>query len=209
MTITLFGASGRSGLPFIEQAVNENHTIRAAVRNADRWQPPLPDVKVVPGNVLSPEEVKNAIAGADAVVSVIGQRKDSPPDLLQRAAEHIVQGMNEHGVRRLIVLTGGGVEVPEDRPGLVDWFFKTALRIVRPGLLEDAIRYIEIVRQSGLDWTVVRVPMLHNKPVSGAYRVGYAGRGTGARTSRSHVARFILDELASNNHVGDAPMVTD
>ncbi len=62
---------------------------------------------------------------------------------------------------------------------------------------------------SSLDWTVVRAPMLTEKEGNGTYRVGYVGTGPGPKASRQNVATFILDELEKNEHLRDAPMVSD
>jgi putative NADH-flavin reductase len=166
-------------------------------------------VEVVEADVLDPENVSKAVAGADAVVSVIGHTKTTPRDLQRRGAGNIVAAMRSHGVRRLVVLTGAGVRFPDDAPGAMDVVIRFALKLLQPAVLADSEAYAEVVKDSGLDWTIVRAPMLHDGPASPQYTVGHVGKGPGPRASRDTVARFILDVLERGSHVGEAPMVSD
>ncbi len=213
MVLTIFGASGRTGLRVVKRAIAAGHTIKAAVRNLEAFGETLGDdvnrTAVVKTDVLDSERVARAVAGSDAVVSVIGPRKDTPNDMLGRGGRNIVAAMHEHDVRRVIALTGAGVRFPQDRPGLVDTFIRFLLKTLQPDLLEDSMRYAESFTESDLDWTIVRAPMLYDKPAPGPYRVGYVGTNTGARASRDNIARFIIDEITGNHHIGDAPVVSD
>jgi uncharacterized protein YbjT (DUF2867 family) len=61
----------------------------------------------------------------------------------------------------------------------------------------------DIVRDSGLDWTVVRPPRLTDKPLSGAYRTAY-GRNLkrGFLISRADVAHLMLRVLGQPGTIG-------
>jgi putative NADH-flavin reductase len=54
----------------------------------------------------------------------------------------------------------------------------------------------DILRDSSLDWTVVRPPRLTDKPLTGTYRIAYGQnlRG-GLSISRAEVAHFMLRVL--------------
>jgi hypothetical protein len=57
------------------------------------------------------------------------------------------------------------------------------------------LQTVSKVRASKLDWTIVRVPMLTDAPGTGKIRVGYVGKGTGPRLSRSNLAQFMLKQV--------------
>ncbi len=63
------------------------------------------------------------------------------------------------------------------------------------------------MRDSGLEWTIVRAPLLTEGPRTGSYRVGHMGEGLGARVSRADVAEFLLQQTADAAYVGRAPLV--
>jgi hypothetical protein len=54
----------------------------------------------------------------------------------------------------------------------------------------------DVLRDSGLDWTVVRPPRLTDKPPTGAYRTAYGQNlRRGLLVSRADVAHLMLDVL--------------
>ena len=95
-----------------------------------------------------------------------------------------------------------------DRPGLVSRVIVFLLKTLQPQVLADAVRHTEQVRASDLDWTIVRVPRLTDKPGTGRVRAGWAGVNTGPMISRADAATFMLDQLESPAHVRQAPMIS-
>lgn len=140
---------------------------------------------------------------------MIGHGKGSPPDLQHRAGRHIVDAMRMHGVRRLIALTGAGVRAPQDQPKFFDHFMRGLLGTLQGAILRDSEAYADIIRTSGLDWTLVRGPMLTEGPARGQYRVGWAGVNAGPRIARADLADFMLKQLTSSEYVGKTPVVSD
>jgi hypothetical protein len=65
-----------------------------------------------------------------------------------------------------------------------------------------------VVRDSKLDWTIVRVPMLTDALASGKIRVGKVGVNDGARISRSDVAAFMLVQLTDKTYIHQAPVIS-
>jgi putative NADH-flavin reductase len=54
----------------------------------------------------------------------------------------------------------------------------------------------DVLRDSALDWTVVRPPRLTDKPLTGTYRVAYGQNlRRGLFISRADVAQFMLRAL--------------
>ncbi len=116
MRIAVFGATGRTGQPLVEQAVERGHEVVAFVRDATGLSSTLRNedrVSIVEGDAYTGEGVERAIAGdsdpVDAVVSVLAQPSDGPDDLLTEAGRHILSAMNHHGVERFVTLVGAGV----------------------------------------------------------------------------------------------------
>jgi putative NADH-flavin reductase len=163
---------------------------------------------VVEGDVLDGSRVGEAVSGAGAVLAALGHAKGSPEDLQAQGTRRIVDAMGEHGVRRLISLTGAGVRDEEDRPKVSDRAIVALLGRLQPAVLEDGRRHAEMIRESGLDWTIVRAPRLTDGPHTGKHRVGYVGRESGTRISRADVADFMLGQLEDGRYVGRMPMVS-
>jgi uncharacterized protein YbjT (DUF2867 family) len=60
----------------------------------------------------------------------------------------------------------------------------------------DLAQMEDVVRESGLDWTIVRSPRLIDKPLTGTYRTAYGQNvRRGLRISRADVAHLMLRVL--------------
>jgi len=208
MKLTIFGATGRTGRPLVEQALAAGHTVTALVRDPARLPISHPQLHVVQGDVAEAAKVDQVVAGADAVLSTIGHTATSTKDVQTIATKYIVAAMQKHGVNRFVSLTGAGVADAKDRPKLIDKGFKFLLKRLQPDVLADAENHAKVVRSSGLDWVIVRGPRLTEKPHTGKYRVGYAGVGTGTVIPRADVADFMLKQVTDTTYVRDAPMVS-
>jgi hypothetical protein len=83
------------------------------------------------------------------------------------------------------------------------------LEITAKNVFEDMLKTVTLVRESGLDWTVVRVPMLTDDPASGRIKVGMVGKGMGPRISRADMAAFILEQVSSAKYIRKAPAISN
>lgn len=207
MKVAIFGATGRTGRHLVEGALREGHEVVALVRDPGKLATRREGLRVVEGNVLISSRVEETVAGVDAVLSALGHTRTSTKDVQARGTAHIVAAMKDHGVRRLVSLTGAGVRDPEDRPKLVDRAFSGALKLLQRDVLEDAERHAEVVKGSGLDWVIVRAPRLTDGPATGEFRVGSVGKNSGTKISRADVAGFMLRQLTDDTYVGKAPMI--
>ena len=162
-------------------------------------------LRTVSGDLLDRVAVAAALAGQEAVLYAV-----EPPagrDRTTRASQgmlNIVRAMSTGGVRRLVCLSigGPGSDPRGDQAGLVGRLFRSS---PPKGALAD-LRQMEVtVRQSGLDWTIVRPARLVDDAGKHLWRTGpgYAlPRGT--KIARADVAEFMLGELESSADVGHA-----
>jgi putative NADH-flavin reductase len=208
MRVAIFGASGRTGRPLVEQALARGYEVRALVRDPPKLQARHERLVVIRGDVLDVARVEETVAGADAVLSALGPSKTSPKDVQTRGTQNIVAAMKEQGARRLVSLTGAGVRDPQDEPKLVDRAITFLLKRLQPAVLEDGVRHAEVIKASGLEWVIVRGPRLTKGPKRGEYRVGVIGKNSGTRISRADLAEFMLDQLTTDAHLRQMPVVS-
>jgi len=208
MRVLVFGASGRTERLLVEQALEAGHEVTAFVRDPARLPVEHARLRVLKGDVLDMAAVERAVEGQDAVLSVIGHAKDAPRDVQTRGIRNIVAAMKRHGVRRLVSLTGAGVRDPEDRPKLFDRAIVAVLKLVQRDVLEDGVRHAEVIKGSGLEWVIVRGPMLTDGKKTGEYRVGYVGKDSGSKISRADLVEFMLAQIDDDTHLGRMPMVS-
>lgn len=204
MKILVFGATGLSGRRLVDCAVGRGLSVSAFVRDPDSQAFP-PGVHVVEGDVTDRRKVDNAVDGHDAVLCALGAvspMRRSPS--LVAGVDHIVTAMCDFGVRRLIYLSFLGV--PAGRHQLSVLGRLVVVPILLRNVAKDHAEKENIVRRSGLDWTIVRPPRLTNGISTGSYRSGDDIRACQIvpRISRTDVAEFMVDRLDDPCSIGRA-----
>ena len=205
--ICFFGASGATGLVLTQQALARGYDVAAFVRSESAKEKLPPGVTVVVGNLLDREDVARAVASCNAVMIVIGPRPGATEPFCAAATANIIAVMKATGRRRLICQTGAMIG---DYPHL-SWFMrsmKNSYRRQQPALANDRAEQERLVATSGLDWTVVKPPRLTNGGARGRVRSGESLKvGAMSSISRADLARFMLDEVESPQHVGQRVVV--
>ena len=206
MKLTVLGATGGVGRHIVTHALADGHEVTAAVRDPARLPARHPKLAVLLTNALEAASVKEAIEGADAVLSGIGSAdRHDPHKPASRSARATVQAMIATDVRRIIVVSAA----PLNRSGAGQSLLTR--RVLSPllwAILKEMYLDLElmerILRDSGLDWTSVRPPKLLNKPGQGRYRHAIEADPGGSTIPRADVARAMLDFLTIPETVGHA-----
>jgi putative NADH-flavin reductase len=217
MRTAVFGATGRTGQPLVEQAVQRGHEVVAFVRDATGLPSTLRNedrVSTIEGDAYTGEGVDRAIAGdgdpVDAVVSVLGQTSDGPDDLLTEAGQRMLAAMNQRDVKRLVTLVGAGVREEGESVSLGGWMMGALLKLLARSVLEDARDQVERVKGSDTRWTVVRGPRLTEDAHTGEFRHGTdLSLGMRDAAARANVAEFIIDCLEDDLYVHEMPKIKD
>lgn len=209
MKLTIFGATGRTGQHLVEQALARGHEVTAFTRSPQKLAAYRDRVQIVEGDVQESAAVERAVAGADAVISVLGPTQNIPDYQVTRGTGHILDAMKKHVVRRLVISAGAGVGDPQDAPKLFNKLINVLLKLVSRHVYEDMKRTVHTVRSSDVNWTVVRVPMLTDEPAKGHVKAGYVGKGMGSRITRADLASFMLDQVESDAYLHQAPAISN
>jgi len=208
MKIVIFGASGGAGLKVAEQALNAGHHVTAFVRNPSKLGIQHQNLNIFQGDVMDADTVNKAIAGQEAVISVLGPTRPPVPHMMETAAKNIVAGMQAHGIRRIVSTTGAGVRQPEDQPKFIDHFIAFLLNLLAKEVVLDSAENVKVIQSSDLDWTIVRFPRLTDGTHTGKYRVGYVGKDSSSQISRADGADFVLKELVEKKWLQKLPVVS-
>ncbi|MCL9972236.1 MAG: NAD(P)H-binding protein [Candidatus Pacebacteria bacterium] len=209
MRITVFGATGHVGKLFLERALAEGHTITAYARSPQKITP-HEHLTVVAGSLTEADKIDAAIQGADAVVSVMGPGGYQDTLIFAPAYRLIIASMKVRGVKRLIALGTPTVRDKADKPTLV---FETLIRIVRLIInkgSEDIATVGTLVRESGLDWTLVRIPLLSQSPATGRVVTGAFGAPIWwPFITREDFVDFLMRQLTDRTYIHYAPAISN
>jgi nucleoside-diphosphate-sugar epimerase len=210
--VTVFGGTGKIGLHVVRRLLAVGHDVTALVRSPGKMTITDDRLELVVAELDDTVAVRDAIAGADAVISALGPAIDpflrSGP--LTEATRTIVAAMHESGVRRLIALATVSVPDPRDRPGLLDRVVPVAIGLLIPGALREVQGMSEVIATSGLDWTIARITAPIDIPTNGTLRVGFLGRDrVGSPMARTDIVAFLVDQLVDDRYVGAAPAISN
>jgi putative NADH-flavin reductase len=196
MKLFLLGATGKTGSEIMSLALARGHEVTAFVRSPQKLSPAR-SLTIVRGDPRDPESAAAALPGHDAVLSVIGPHPREalrPSTLVTDCARATVDAMTASGVSRLAIISAA-VLFPEK--GLYYAFFRWLTRHHARDLrgMED------LVRGSGLAWTIARPPRLISSP-DPSFRTARDALPPGSRTmSFRSVAAFMLEAVERRSHV--------
>ena len=214
MKLTIVAATGGIGRCLLDQALAAGHDVTVVVRRRDRLTVP---VRAVEADLAAadPAALEGAVAGADAVLSGLGPRSRADAGIASRGTRALIAAMAAADVRRIVAVSAaplgsvaspGRPSPPRHDPG--DGFFMRHLfsRIARAAFAEhyaDLALMEDMLRESGLDWTVVRPPRLTDRPLTGRYRTAH-GRNlrSGWIVPRADVAHLMLRCVDDPDTVG-------
>jgi putative NADH-flavin reductase len=217
MKLTIIAATGGVGQQLLRQALDAGHDVTAVVRNPAKVPAALREARIVTADLAGPDPavLEAAIAGTDAVVSGLGPARNSGAGIATRGTRAIAAAMRAAEVRRLVVISAAPVGTvpspgrpapPRHDPG--DGFFMRHLgaRFARAAfgkVYADLAAMEDLLRDSDLDWTVIRPPKLTSKPFTGHYRTatGQNVRG-GWSVPRADVAHLMLAVLGRPDTIG-------
>ncbi len=201
MRVVVFGATGPTGREVVAQALDAGHEVRAFARNPGAVGSWAPGLTVAQGDVLDPNAVRAAVAGTDAVLSVLGTGANAQPTtVMSEGTGIILAAMEQVGVKRIIVVTSAASL--DDPTAPAPLFFRLVLRRLLRHVFADHKRLEERVRASDCEWTIVQPPRLLDGPRTGRYRIEVEKRVPRGHTiNRADVADFMLRELGARQFV--------
>jgi uncharacterized protein YbjT (DUF2867 family) len=206
--ILVLGATGGTGRLIVAQALARGYDVSVLVRSAEK-APDLNGAKFVVGDARNEGALRQALKGRDAVISALGTPASPFREvtLLSSATRALVSAMKSEQVPRLICITGIGAGDSAGHGGFVfdNLIFPLLLRKV----YADKNRQEAIVRESGLDWVLVRPSVLNNKAGRDTIRALTDLSGFhGGTISRADVARFALDQVRNDTWTHRSPLIS-
>jgi len=173
MKVTVFGPTGGISRLVVAALLADGHTVTAYVRNPDKLDFGHPQLSTVTGTLYDAELVRQAVHGADAVISALGPslKRGTKGAPVTDGTKNVVAAMNAEHVSRFIGLATPSIPDDRDRPTLKAKILPIVAGLLFPNALDEIVGMTTAVTRTGLDWTIARPPKLTPKPYTGKYRV--------------------------------------
>ena len=200
-SLIIIGANGGIGRQAVDQALSGGHRVTALVRNPAKLPITHPNLQIVQADVTRPLSLSGLFAGHDAVISAIGVSggfSDHPTTLYSKGALNILREMKQAGLKRAFFISASAVETNP----LLPFLFRLASRYIIQKLLANMyadLRLMESeIKETDLDWTIVRPPRLTDAKLTGNYRMAVNQfLKNGLKISRADTAHFMLSHIQS------------
>lgn len=200
MTITIFGATGMVGKQLVREALIIGHHVKAFGRNVFTADfPSNKNLEVISGTLFDEDQVFRALQGSDAVISVVGGSIDGVDKTRSLGMKNIVKQMEKAGVKRIIALGGKGILDSED--GLIMDQPSYPQEFLAVG--KEHYTAYKILQESGLDFTVVGSPDIHEGFPTGLFHTSanVPPPSDNNRIISGDLTLFMLQELQNGNFI--------
>jgi putative NADH-flavin reductase len=189
LRLTVVGSTGRTGRHVVEQGLRRGHRITAFTRRPEAIGDASALAGVVAGDGRNAEAVRRAIVGADGVIAIVSADSRAGPHQAAAVGEVLTAVMTEVGVRRLVVTSS--YPIVGDKPRFPMWL----LRRLLAAAYADAAAMERIVGATELDWTVVRLNKLLDRPATGSVQVSRSLLAKPSPVTRADAAAVLLDAV--------------
>ena len=203
MKIVVFGASGKTGILIVYQALNQGHTVTAFARQPSKVTIQHKNLRIIRGDMLEPDMVRSAVVGQDAVLCALGVDKNRPNTLLSDGTRNILSAMESAGVKRFICMSSAGILGNDS--GF--WFGKIIRPLFLKHVFEDKQRQVKVIEGSHTEWVIIRPTGLTDAPKTNTYKIN-SGIPTSRTIPRADVADFMLKLLTDKKYDGTMPAIS-
>lgn len=211
MNITIFGASGAIGQHLMEVALENGDFVTAYVRNPDKIKLNHSNLRIVTGELSNVSAIETAVSIADTVISTLGPLPDMSRKIkgtpVADGHEMIIKAMKKFNKKRLITLATPALRSEEDRKNLSTVVPGILARIFLPNGYAEMKKLEKIIKNSNMDWTVVRIINPNVKYKGQSYEYSFGDRPGKMSVSRENVAKLMYAATRQNQLIRKMPIV--
>lgn len=208
MRVLILGATGSLGRHLLPQALEAGHDVTVLVRDPSK----LPSgtrarIRAVQGDALNPGAVDRALRGQQAVIYSLGRPDHrTPTTFFSDSTRILLDAMQRNGVRRLVCVTGIGAGDSRGHGGLL--YNRVIYPFITRRTYEDKTRQEDLIRQTVLDWIIVRPASFTDAPRMFLVRAYTHLPGITVRSiSRADTAAFVIEQLTRDEYLRQAVLI--
>jgi len=206
--VLVIGASGGIGRETLSAALDAGHRVRAFSRSANEIDLENIYLEKRSGDAMNEAGIDAALDGIDVVVQTLGIGADElfkSVNLFSESTRILIAAMQRCNVRRLIGVTGFGAGDSREAIGCLQ---RIPFRLFLGRAYNDKDVQERLIKESGLDWTIVRPGILTKGARTGRYRVLVEpSQWRNGVISRADVADFIVRSIDDDGRAQQTPVL--
>jgi len=199
LDILVIGANGGIGKQTVEIALQAGHNVTALVRNRAKLAMTHANLQIVKGDVMHPETFEDYLEGKDAIISALGTNTINKPTILySEGNKNLLKAMKKKGTQRAFFISASALEISPVLPFYVRLAEKYIVQKILRHMYDDLRIMERMIKETDINWTIMRPPRLTDKPVTGKYRFAINGFLKNCLSiSRADVAHFMINNITN------------
>mgnify|MGYP003874362627 FL=1 len=213
MNVTVFGATGAIGSLTVNELLRRGHAVTAYARKANKVPATWGDaVRVVLGEMSNATAIEEAVKGADVVISALGPNMDRKATGLPlvEGTRNILEAMKRHNVTRYIGHGTPSILDPQEKPTFQTRLIGYTGRTFLKRAYNELLGMTDLIKNSGLDWTIIRFTAPKDGEKKGKIRAGFYGTDKiGFPITRADIAAFTAAQVDDPAYIHRAPAISN
>lgn len=157
--IAILGANGKAGKILVNEALEKGYQVKILTRNSTNTEKINGNIETIIGDARNFSTIQDLLQGCSAVINAVGQPKNESY-IFSTVTKHILEAMKESKIKRYILISGGSLNVTGDQKGIVNKIGATLFKLFLPKMMQDKYKELQIIQNSEVDWTIVRLPFV-------------------------------------------------
>lgn len=205
--VAVLGGRGRTGKYLINQLLKEGFSVKLLLRHPEDFTIQSTNIEIIKGDAIDSKSIQLLLEGCDAVLSTIGQRQGEP--LVASAATiNVLKSMKDLNINRYILLSGINIDTPFDKKSAKTTLATDFMKTNYPIIQEDRQRTYDLLVNSVVDWTLVRVPFIEFTTVNSDIIVDLEDCA-GDKINAGDIAAFMVRQMNDDKFIRKSPFITN
>lgn len=205
--IAILGANGKSGKILVNEALEKGYQVKILTRNSTNTEKINENIETIIGDARNFSTIQDLLQGCSAVINAVGQPKNESY-IFSTVTKHILEAMKESKIKRYILISGGSLNVTGDQKGIVNKIGATLFKLFLPKMMQDKYKELQIIQNSEVDWTIVRLPFVIEGNGIGSIKESLVDM-PGIKIQNGDIAPFVIKQINSDRYVGKCPFISN
>ncbi|MCD0464558.1 NAD(P)-dependent oxidoreductase [Flavobacterium sp. ENC] len=204
--IAVLGGGGKTGKYLVNQLLKEGFSMKLLLRTPEEFKIQHSQIEIIKGDAIDANAIRLLLEGCQAVLSTIGQRPGEPM-VASQATVNILKTMKEYNIKRYVLLAGLNIDTPFDKKSEKTTLATNWMKTNYPEIQKDRQLTYDLLTDSAVDWTLVRVPFIEFTDVSSELVISLEDC-PGDKISAPDIADFMIKEITDSEFSRKAPFVS-
>ncbi|PKJ54563.1 SDR family oxidoreductase [Bacillus sp. SN10] len=205
--IAILGANGKAGKILVNEALEKGYQVKILTRNSTNTERINKNIETIIGDARNFSTIQDLLQGCSAVINAVGQPKNESY-IFSTVTKHILEAMKESKIKRYILISGGSLNVTGDQKRMVNKIGATLFKLFLPKMMQDKYKELQIIQNSEVDWTIVRLPFVIEGNGIGNIKESLVDM-PGIKIQNGDIAPFVIKQINSDRYVGKCPFISN